>query len=222
LAILDQAEFVVMTERPVAAEQQRGVVAPAASRCPYQPSLRHHQRQERAVYRQGGRSGSVGGTWTSRWLRHLAGKFPTLSPEVYLRSGPLIAVIVATAVSVAGCGGSPISSLSGKSESAATVTAATPSTEVLPQPDSNTPLIVGKSYRFGVWTHCGVDLIGLDGSYWQADPKLGDGNPPPGWDAPIQRGVIRLVTKTLATFEGPSGQRATFKRLAGDPGYACA
>ena len=93
---------------------------------------------------------------------------------------------------------------------------------MLPRPGPQTAVVVGQRYTFVVRTHCGVDLIGEDGRFQQAAPTPGDGNPPPGWDAPSQKGVIQLASNDVAVFEGRNGQRASFRRLSQDPNYGCA
>jgi hypothetical protein len=120
---------------------------------------------------------------------------------------------------IAGCANAstPTSSRAATIEPSASASAS-----VLPRPDAKAAVVVGKRYAFSVGTHCGVDLIGLDGSVWQASPKLGDGNPPPGWDSPSQDGVIQLVSKDVAVFEAANGQHATFTRLSQEPSYGCA
>jgi hypothetical protein len=71
---------------------------------------------------------------------------------------------------------------------------------------------VGSHWTFRVYTHCGVEWIYLDGSYWVAEPGLGDVNPPPGWGNPFDDGVITLEATDRATYLSQGGATAQFVR----------
>jgi len=92
---------------------------------------------------------------------------------------------------------------------------------VLPRPDETADVIVGRRYKFAIYTHCGVKFIGLDGSVWKASPALGDGNVPAGWNG-LQRGVIEILSNDRALFTDRSGHEVLFLRRSRHPGAGCA
>lgn len=68
-----------------------------------------------------------------------------------------------------------------------------------------------------LYTHCGITHAEIDGSYWEADPMLGEGgNPPGGWGNPLARGTLTIVSNDRAKFVS-DGQVARFKRANGRP-----
>ena len=64
------------------------------------------------------------------------------------------------------------------------------------------PVVGGRSYRYELYTHCGVRNAYFAGRWWLAAPPLddGSGNPPRGWDNPTQVGKMRLTTRRRAEF----------------------
>lgn len=73
-------------------------------------------------------------------------------------------------------------------------------------------------------THCGVISTTVDGQLWLAEPAIGDGNPPPGWDENQTDGVFRITDPGEATFETAQGLTARFVLAppgTPDPGTEC-
>ena len=68
-------------------------------------------------------------------------------------------------------------------------------------------LEIGTAYPLDLLTHCGVFGADLGGVWFAADPPLveGAGNPPPGWDNPVQRGTVTLLSADVAVFEDDAG-----------------
>ncbi|MGH2858371.1 MAG: hypothetical protein ACRDMJ_12925, partial [Solirubrobacteraceae bacterium] len=66
---------------------------------------------------------------------------------------------------------------------------------------------------YTLYTHCGINWALIDGTYWRAAKPLSDGqgNPPPGWGNPTQRGTLTLIAPGMAQFQSPAGS-VTFKR----------
>lgn len=64
----------------------------------------------------------------------------------------------------------------------------------------------------------------VDGVLWLADPPLGDGNPPSGFDQNDTPGWFTQTGQDNAEFRGDSGAIAEFRRApkgAEDPGKGC-
>ncbi len=81
---------------------------------------------------------------------------------------------------------------------------------------------VGVSYRFQLYTHCGLDYplaVDFDGSYW--DPigpgpaSDGSGNPPAGYGNPFDQGTMTLISPTLTQYKSSGGKVMQFSRHAG-------
>jgi len=81
---------------------------------------------------------------------------------------------------------------------------------------------VGVSYRFQLYTHCGLDwplTMDFDGSFW--DPiepgpaSDGNGNPPASFGNPIDRGIMTLISPTLAQYRSSTGTVMQWRRHAG-------
>ncbi len=73
-------------------------------------------------------------------------------------------------------------------------------TGISPDPPAN----VVRSFRFDLFTHCGVRYAFFAGRTW-ATPLLSDGrhNPPRGWEDPTQPGRIYLLANGEAIFTSP-------------------
>ncbi|GAB2854535.1 hypothetical protein [Nocardioides pacificus] len=83
---------------------------------------------------------------------------------------------------------------------------------------------VEEGIRVAVPSHCGVLGVRVEGELWLAHPRLGDHNPPPGWDENETTGVLLRTGPGRAVFTGDGGQRATFERAprgAPDPNAGC-
>lgn len=80
-------------------------------------------------------------------------------------------------------------------------------TDALPAPFASD---ASTAFPHTIRTHCGVISTTVDGQLWLADPPLGDGNPPPGWDENESAGVFRITSPGEARFEADQGQTARF------------
>jgi hypothetical protein len=71
----------------------------------------------------------------------------------------------------------------------------------------------GRSSRYLLYTHCGIEWASIDGVYWHADqPRSnGNGNPPRGWGDPFQVGTLRVSDHATAEFVSAAGS-VTFRR----------
>jgi hypothetical protein len=71
----------------------------------------------------------------------------------------------------------------------------------------------GRPYT--LYTHCGIEWTKIDGTFWHATRRLsdGNGNPPPGWGNPFQKGALVFVNSATARFESAAGS-VTFRRTA--------
>lgn len=98
---------------------------------------------------------------------------------------------------------------------------ATPGDALLPQPGLDDEIAVGARYRYRLFTHCGVEFVGLDGDVWQAEVPLGDGNVPRGWRW-SQPGVIEVVSSNTAVFSDSAGHEVTFLRRPNHRPVGCA
>ena len=96
-----------------------------------------------------------------------------------------------------------------------------------PGPPDGPGAVIGVSYPFDLYTHCGVVSARFDGRDWNADPPLLDdygANPPSGWGNPFDRGTMTLLEPDLAEYRSDAGQIARFRpRPAGehDPAAGC-
>jgi hypothetical protein len=66
---------------------------------------------------------------------------------------------------------------------------------------------------FDLYTHCGIDELKLDDRYYEAVHPLsdGNGNPPKGWDNPVQKGTVQRVSVTEVEFRDRRGHRVLFR-----------
>lgn len=82
-------------------------------------------------------------------------------------------------------------------------------TNTVPTPDSPRSSDVRD---FDLYTHCGIHGTMIDGRWWAAVEPLddGNGNPPPGWGNPVQRGTLSL-TQDEAVFSAAGGLVARFE-----------
>ncbi len=68
--------------------------------------------------------------------------------------------------------------------------------------------------QFSLYTHCGVNGAMINGNWWAATPSLSDGsgNPPPGWDNPMQSGTLHYLDATTAAFDAGNSRNIILKR----------
>jgi hypothetical protein len=128
----------------------------------------------------------------------------------------ILPVLALTAAMAAGCTAAPDDAVTADpttSESTAPKGAIDWPLVDEPELDPNeTDIVVGESYAYTIYTHCGVNWIGMDGDQWKAENPLGNGNPPPGWGQP-ERGTITVVTETRAVYADEVGNIVTFNRV---------
>ena len=81
---------------------------------------------------------------------------------------------------------------------------------------------VGLTYRFHLYTHCGLDwplAMDFDGSFWSpvgpGPASDGNGNPPAGLGNPIDRGTITLISPSLAQYRSSTGAVMQWSRHPG-------
>ncbi|KAF5990711.1 hypothetical protein [Streptomyces sp. WAC00263] len=74
-----------------------------------------------------------------------------------------------------------------------------------------------RTIPFDLYTHCGIDEARIGSTYFEADPPLSDdsGNPPEGWDNPIQHGTMTLKSATEAVFTDDAGHEVKFRARPG-------
>jgi hypothetical protein len=70
-----------------------------------------------------------------------------------------------------------------------------------------------RSVPYRLYTHCGIEWVRIEGTFWRATQPLsdGNGNPPAGWGNPFQEGTLTLRTRTTVEFTSRVGS-VTFKR----------
>ncbi|MEA2634147.1 MAG: hypothetical protein QOH92_914 [Chloroflexota bacterium] len=81
---------------------------------------------------------------------------------------------------------------------------------------------VGVTYRFRLYTHCGLDwplAMDFDGSFWSpvgpGPASDGSGNLPAGYGNPYDEGTITLISPTLAQYRTRTGTVSQWSRHAG-------
>ncbi|MHB1835874.1 MAG: hypothetical protein ACYCXW_12985, partial [Solirubrobacteraceae bacterium] len=71
------------------------------------------------------------------------------------------------------------------------------------------------SVPYTLYTHCGIKWALIRGTFWRATKPLSDGqgNPPPGWGNPNQKGTLTFLSPSLAVFKSAAGN-VTFTRTS--------
>jgi hypothetical protein len=66
---------------------------------------------------------------------------------------------------------------------------------------------------YQLYTHCGIDEARLGSTYYEAVTPLSDGagNPPEGWDNPVQEGWMTVVSDGRAVFTDDAGHEVAFR-----------
>jgi hypothetical protein len=84
-------------------------------------------------------------------------------------------------------------------------------------PSRTATAAAGSAHPFMLYTHCGIDEARIGGRYYEAVHPLsdGNGNPPPGWDNPYQRGTMTLLPPDEALFRDDAGHQVLFRLLSG-------
>ncbi|MER7763448.1 hypothetical protein [Streptomyces sp. NPDC097619] len=74
-----------------------------------------------------------------------------------------------------------------------------------------------RALPFELYTHCGIDEARVGTTYFEAETPLSDGsgNPPEGWDNPVQRGTMTLESATAAVFTDEAGHEVRFRARPG-------
>jgi hypothetical protein len=71
----------------------------------------------------------------------------------------------------------------------------------------------GAPEPFNLYTHCGVIYTDYQRVTWYADPPLsdGNGNPPPGFGNPIDKGTMQRISTHEADYVSSSGRKVVFR-----------
>lgn len=57
------------------------------------------------------------------------------------------------------------------------------------------------SFKYNLYTHCGIRFAKFAHRTWATEPRSdGSGNPPMGWDNPVQAGKMYLLADDVAVF----------------------
>ena len=158
-----------------------------------------------------------------------------------------VGVFRSTAYYIAGSGGDralfsapliPDPSINAESPTATSVVESpivdtTPSTDTVLEsgsPSLDDPLpygrgvVVGETYAYELYVHCGVEWARIDGTWWQTAPlNDGSGNPPAGWGNPADQGMLTMLDEITAQYVSQSGVIVTLSRTpAVEPPVLCA
>jgi hypothetical protein len=78
---------------------------------------------------------------------------------------------------------------------------------------------IGVAYSVDLYTHCGLRHVEFDGSDWAISGVLddGSGNPPDGFNNPVDYGTVTLVTRDTATYLSEYGEARDLTRGGGLP-----
>ncbi len=124
-----------------------------------------------------------------------------------------VAFMAATVFTVAGVAGSD-----GHLVTRVSPAAAPAQGTVLPQPDPDAPIILGATYRYRLYGHCGVDWIKLGGRYWRAETPLSE--------AVVPTHIFGTMFVTpggrSAVFRDGAGTEILFVPVQGEPDWGCA
>lgn len=96
-----------------------------------------------------------------------------------------------------------------------------------PRPEQVKPAPTGISspapttFAFALYTHCGIREARVAGHYYKTVPPLddGSGNPPAGWDSPVQYGAMTKVSTEELIFTDATGHRVRFWLRPGARGF---
>jgi hypothetical protein len=74
-------------------------------------------------------------------------------------------------------------------------------------------IVIGDTYRYALYDHCGVEWARIDGGWWRTEPlNDGGGNPPPGWANPYDHGTLRITNSDTADYTNGLGETIVFTR----------
>ena len=78
---------------------------------------------------------------------------------------------------------------------------------------------IGVAYRVELYTHCGLRNVEFDGDRWAISGTLSDGsgNPPVGFNNPIDEGTVTLTAPDTAIYTSEFGERRELTRGDGLP-----
>lgn len=96
-----------------------------------------------------------------------------------------------------------------------------PRRTAVPEPTATaTGGTVPRAMPFELYTHCGIDDVRIGSAYFEAERPLSDGsgNPPAGWDNPMHRGTMTLVSPSEAVFTDDAGHTVRFRARPGATG----
>jgi hypothetical protein len=89
----------------------------------------------------------------------------------------------------------------------------------LPEPSRADEVEMGVPYIHELFVHCGASGTRFAGRDWDADPPVGDHNPPRGWEENRETGTMTLLSEDRAEFRSATdGRTVQFKpRPPGGP-----
>jgi hypothetical protein len=121
---------------------------------------------------------------------------------------------VALVIVITGCGSIAV-------RSTPTPLPTPPSANPIPLPSDD--LQVRVTYRYQLYTHCGLRPIELAGSTWTILGVLSDGsgNPPPGFSNPFDTGTLWLTDRDHAIFRSSQGAERQLIRGGSPPTERC-
>lgn len=105
--------------------------------------------------------------------------------------------------------------LAGAVSVAAFVCACSSASKPLSHRSSGLATLAGVAYS--LYTHCGVREARIGDTYYVADHPVddGQGNPPPGWGNPYQKGSMTMPTPSTAVFRDRLGHLVRFHARPG-------
>jgi hypothetical protein len=86
-----------------------------------------------------------------------------------------------------------------------------------PSPGSPSSTPTAESVPYTLLTHCGIDEVMHDGKWYErvgGPLDDGSGNPPPGWENPVQEGRL-VIEGDTAIYTDDAGHREVFQLREG-------
>lgn len=81
------------------------------------------------------------------------------------------------------------------------------------EPPYGAGVVVGKTYDYVMYVHCGVRWMRIDGVWWETAPlDDGNANPPEGWGNPFDAGTLTVIDETTAEYTGGPDVTVRFER----------
>jgi len=81
------------------------------------------------------------------------------------------------------------------------------------EPPYGAGVVVGETYDYVMYVHCGVRWTRIDGVWWETAPfDDGNANPPEGWGNPFDAGTLTVIDETTAEYAGGPDVTVRFER----------